>query len=59
MDAYQGYHPLAASDHDKASFVTSDGTYCDMVIHFGLKNTRATYQQMMNNVFAQQIERNI
>ncbi|XP_073120218.1 uncharacterized protein [Henckelia pumila] len=39
LDAYQGYHqiPLAKQDKDKVSFVTSTGTYCYMVMPFGLK----------------------
>lgn len=47
MDAYQGYNqiPLAAKDQDNVSFVMLDGTFCYIVIPFGLKNANATYQQ--------------
>ncbi|XP_075475268.1 uncharacterized protein LOC142506018 [Primulina tabacum] len=33
MDAYQGYHqiPMAREDQDKASFITSEGTFCYVV----------------------------
>ncbi|XP_073152356.1 uncharacterized protein [Henckelia pumila] len=61
MDAYQGYHqiPLAEEDQDKVSFTTSHGTFCYRVIPFGLKNAGATYQRLMDRVFASQIGRNV
>ncbi|XP_073025097.1 uncharacterized protein [Primulina eburnea] len=61
LDAYQGYHqiPLALEDQDKASFITSGGTFCYVVMPFGLKNAGATYQRLMNLVFQKQIGRNI
>ncbi|XP_073127795.1 uncharacterized protein [Henckelia pumila] len=61
LDAYQGYHqiPLAREDKDKVSFVTSTGTYCYVVMPFGLKNAGATYQRLMDKVFEQQIGKNI
>ncbi|XP_073303001.1 uncharacterized protein [Primulina huaijiensis] len=57
----QGYHqiPLALEDQDKASFITSGGTFCYVVMPFGLKNAGATYQRLMNLVFYNQISRNI
>ncbi|XP_073067283.1 uncharacterized protein [Primulina eburnea] len=61
MDAYQGYHqiPLAKSDQDKASFVTSGGTFCYIVMPFGLKKAGATYQRLMDKVFEKQLGRNV
>ncbi|XP_073039446.1 uncharacterized protein [Primulina eburnea] len=61
LDAYQGYHqiPLALEDQDKASFTTSGGTFCYVVMPFGLKNAGATYQRLINLVFQKQIGRNI
>ncbi|XP_073017906.1 uncharacterized protein [Primulina eburnea] len=61
MDAYQGYHqiPLAKKDQDKASFVTSGGTFCYIVMPFGLKNAGATYQRLMDKVFEKQLGRNV
>ncbi|XP_075504440.1 uncharacterized protein LOC142541868 [Primulina tabacum] len=61
MDAYQGYHqiPLAKDDQDKASFITSGGTFCYKVIPFGLKNAGAIYQRLMNKVFEMQLGRNV
>ena len=43
----------------KTSFVTSQGLFCYKVMPFGLKNVRATYQRLMNKMFAYQIGRNI
>ncbi|XP_073123141.1 uncharacterized protein [Henckelia pumila] len=61
MDAYQGYHqiPLAQEDQDKVSFITSGGTFCYVVMPFGLKNAGATYQRMMDKVFQGQLGRNV
>ncbi|XP_075483605.1 uncharacterized protein LOC142523759 [Primulina tabacum] len=57
----QGYHqiPLAREDQDKASFITSGGTVCYVVMPFGLKNAGATYQHLMNHVFQKQMGRNV
>ncbi|KAI3470756.1 hypothetical protein Pfo_027419 [Paulownia fortunei] len=61
MDASQGYHQimLAPEDYKKVSFITSTGTYCYVVMPFGLKNTGATYQRLVDRMFKQQLERNI
>ncbi|CAA0814729.1 Unknown protein, partial [Striga hermonthica] len=61
MDASQGYHqiPLCPKDQSKVSFVTSKGTYCYVVMPFGLKNAGATYQRLMDRMFKSQIGRNI
>ncbi|XP_073298507.1 uncharacterized protein [Primulina huaijiensis] len=61
LDAYQGYHkiPMAREDQDKASFITSGGTFCYVFMPFELKNAGATYQRLMNRVFQKQIGRNI
>ncbi|XP_058068612.1 uncharacterized protein LOC131217667 [Magnolia sinica] len=45
-------HPL---DMQKTTFVTDKGLYCYRVMPFGLKNTRATYQRLVNQMFARQI----
>ncbi|XP_073061699.1 uncharacterized protein [Primulina eburnea] len=57
----KGYHqiPLALEDQDKSSFITSGGTFCYVVMAFGLKNAGATYQRLMNHVFQKQIGGNI
>ena len=42
----------------KFSFVTSQDLFCYKVMMFGLKNAGATYQRLMNKMFAHQIGRN-
>ncbi|XP_073061690.1 LOW QUALITY PROTEIN: uncharacterized protein [Primulina eburnea] len=61
MDAYQGYHqiPLAREDQEKVSFITSGGTFCYVVMPFGLKNAGATYQRLMDRIFIKQAGRNV
>ncbi|CAA0814797.1 Unknown protein, partial [Striga hermonthica] len=61
MDSSQGYHqiPLAPEDQSKVSFVTSKGTYCYVVMPFGLKNEGATYQRLMDRMFEPQIGQNV
>ena len=46
-------------DQEKTSFVTSQGLFCYKVMPFDLKNASATYQRLMNKMFAQQIGRNV
>ena len=45
LDAFLGYHqiPLALSDQEKTTFVTSTGNYHYKVMLSGLKNAGATY----------------
>ncbi len=59
MDAYSGYNkiPMHPADQEKTAFMTDKGNYCYKVMPFGLKNAGATYQCMMNKVFAKQIGR--
>ena len=47
------------ADQEKTSFVTSQGLFCYKVMPFGLKNAGATYQRLLNKMFAQQIGRNV
>ena len=47
------------ADQDKTSFDTSQGLFYYKVISFGLKNAGATYQRLMNKMFARQIGRNV
>ena len=46
-------------DQEKTSFVTNQGLYCYKVMPFGLKNTRVTYQRLVNHMFFHQIGRNV
>ena len=57
MDAFSGYNQIIMdpNDQEKTSFVTGQGTYCYRVMPFGLKNTRATYQRLVNKMFQKQI----
>ena len=61
MDAFSGYNQIKMeeSDQEKASFVTSQGLFYYKLMPFGLKNAGATYQRLMNKMFAHQIGRNI
>ena len=53
MDGFLGYNHihLAEEDQEKTAFTTPWGTYCYVVMPFGLKNTRATYQRAMVAIF--------
>ena len=61
MDAFSGYNQIRMheADQKKTSFVTSQGLFCYKVMPFGLKNTCATYQRLMNKMLTQQIGRNV
>ena len=53
MDKFLEYNQirLAEEDQDKTSFTTLWGTYCYVVMPFGLKNAGATYQRVMMVIF--------
>ena len=61
MDAFSGYNQIKMNEEDqeRTSFVTSQGLFCYKVMPFGLKNTGAMYQRLMNKMFAHQIGRNV
>ncbi|XP_012856903.1 PREDICTED: uncharacterized protein LOC105976155 [Erythranthe guttata] len=61
LDAYQGYNQiqLAPDDRDNGSFITDQGIYCYKVMPFGLKNAGATYQRLVNTMFAELNGRNM
>ncbi|XP_013633200.1 uncharacterized protein LOC106363778 [Brassica napus] len=57
MDAFSGYNQIMMhpDDHEKTAFITDRGTYCYKVMPFGLKNVGATYQQLLNKMFADKL----
>nr|GFB95716.1 reverse transcriptase domain-containing protein [Tanacetum cinerariifolium] len=61
LDAYKDYHQIqmAAADEEKTAFHTGQGVYCYTKMPFGLKNTGATYQRLIDKAFENQMGRNI
>ncbi|XP_010474084.2 PREDICTED: uncharacterized protein LOC104753544 [Camelina sativa] len=59
MDVFSGYNQILMhkDDREKTSFITDRGTYCYKVMPFGLKNAGATYQRLVNKMFAEQLGR--
>ena len=59
MDVYFGYNQIrmCPEDEDKIAFTIDRGLYCYKVMSFGLKNTSATYQRLVNKVFANLIRK--
>ena len=59
LDAFQGYHQiaLATEDQEKTAFISPDANYQYIVMSFGLKNVRATYQWMVTRMFRDKIGR--
>ncbi|GKD84906.1 reverse transcriptase domain-containing protein [Tanacetum coccineum] len=57
LDAYKGYHQIrmAKEDEEKTSFHTEHGAFCYEKMSFGLKNAGATYQRLMDNMFATEV----
>ena len=54
MDAFSGYNQIKMEevDQEKTSFVSNQGLFYYKVMPFGLKNAGATYQRLMNKMFA-------
>ena len=54
IDAFSGYNKIKMKEEDqeKTSFVTNQGLFCYKVMPFRLKNAGATYQRLMNKIFA-------
>ena len=61
MDAFSGYNQIKMEEvnQEKTSFVTNQGLFCYKLMPFGLKNAEATYQRLINKMFAHQIRRNV
>jgi hypothetical protein len=61
LDANSGYNQirLKVEDEDKTTFITPHGVYCYMMMPFGLKNAKATYQWCMQACLKEQIGCNV
>ncbi|CAA0818632.1 Unknown protein, partial [Striga hermonthica] len=57
LDAYSGYNqiPMHPDDAEHTSFCSARGLYCYVMMTFGLKNAGATYQRLVNKMFARLI----
>ncbi|XP_019089100.1 PREDICTED: uncharacterized protein LOC109127941 [Camelina sativa] len=57
MDAFSGYNQILMNpdDQEKTAFITDRGIFCYNVMPFGLKNTGATYQRLVNRMFEHQL----
>ncbi|KAM2901602.1 hypothetical protein FF1_007573 [Malus domestica] len=55
MDAYSGYNQILMNplDQEHTAFTIDMGLYCYKVMPFGLKNAGATYQRLVNSMFAE------
>ncbi|KAH9653209.1 hypothetical protein KPL70_027331 [Citrus sinensis] len=53
MDTFSGYNqiPMDEQDEESTTFITNIGLFCYRVMPFGLKNTGATYQRLVNKIF--------
>jgi len=60
-DEFGGYNQIqmALKDEEKTSFKTPIGNFYYTMMPFGLKNTGASYQRLVNRMFSQQIGRNV
>ena len=61
MDAFSGYNLIIMNptDQEKTTFITEEGFYCYKVMPFWLKNADATYERLVNKIFADKINRSM
>lgn len=61
LNDYKGYYQIlmAPKDMDETVFVTDNGIICYTRIPFRLKNAQVKFQQMVTDVFGDQIGRNM
>lgn len=59
FDVYKGYHhiPMVPEDMEKTIFATDDGIFCYTRMPFRLKKTQAEFQQMVNKIFRDNLEK--
>nr|GFB44579.1 reverse transcriptase domain-containing protein [Tanacetum cinerariifolium] len=50
---------MATEDEEKLALITSQGILCYTKMPFGLRNTKATYQRLVDRAFHKQIGRNL
>jgi hypothetical protein len=57
FDIRWGYNNIHIKDRDqwKAAFITNEGLFEPMVMFFGLTNSPATFQTMMNTIFREEM----
>ena len=46
-------------DEDKTTFMNNTTNYCYSIMPFGLKNTEATYQRLMDKILTNKLGRNL
>jgi len=61
LDAFSGYNQIRMHpcDKSKTALMTKLSSYCYKVMPFGLKNSGATYQRLMDRILAPMIGRNV
>ena len=61
MDGFSGYNQIKMYHDDErhTSFRTPLGVFCYTVMPFGLKNTGATYQRVMNAIFREHMRKTV
>ena len=59
LDAYSKYNQIRMNptDWEKKAFITDRANFCYEVMPFSLKNSRATYQRLMDRMFRKQIRK--
>jgi hypothetical protein len=57
FDIRWGYNNIRIKDGNqwKAAFLTHEGLFKPMVMYFGLTNSPATFQTMMDTIFASEV----